>query len=39
MHPAVYERNSEGVDMGLCNKRRYTFYSDDGKTRFSQLFF
>lgn len=39
MYPSVNERNSEGVDMRLCNKRRNALYSDDEKTRFSQLFF
>ncbi|CAO0790837.1 unnamed protein product [Mucor circinelloides] len=39
MHSAADERNSKDVDMELCNKRRYTFYSDDEKTRFFRLFF
>ncbi|KAG1489949.1 hypothetical protein G6F49_013359 [Rhizopus delemar] len=39
MHPTAVERNSEDVDMELCSKRRYTFYSDEEKTRFFHLFF
>lgn len=31
--------SNEDVDMELGNKRRYTFYSDDEKTRFFHLFF
>ncbi|KAG1043165.1 hypothetical protein G6F43_011728 [Rhizopus delemar] len=37
--PAVAEKRSEDVAMELFNKRRYTFYSDDEKTRFFHLFF
>lgn len=39
MHPAADERNSKYVDMVLYNKRCYTFYSDDQKTRFFHFFF
>jgi hypothetical protein len=39
MHPTTDERNSEDVDMDLCNKRRYTFYSDDEKSRFFSFIF
>lgn len=28
----------EDVDIELCNKRRYTTYPDDEKTRFFHLF-
>ncbi|KAG1457808.1 hypothetical protein G6F56_006532 [Rhizopus delemar] len=35
----VDERNNEDVDMELCNKRRYTVYSGEDKTRFFHLFF
>jgi aspartate carbamoyltransferase catalytic subunit len=37
MHPVPDERNNE-VDLELCNKRRYIFYSDDEKTRLFHLF-
>jgi hypothetical protein len=33
------ERKDKDADMELCNKRCYTFYSDDEKTRFFYLFF
>ncbi|GAA5795613.1 hypothetical protein HPULCUR_000974 [Helicostylum pulchrum] len=33
------ERKSEDVDMEYYNKRSYTVYSDDEKTRFFHLFF
>jgi hypothetical protein len=36
--PVADERNHD-VDMELCNKRRYTVYSDEDKTRFFHLFF
>ena len=36
--PVANERNYN-VDMELCNKRRYTVYSDEDKTRFFHLFF
>ncbi|KAG1152166.1 hypothetical protein G6F37_001390 [Rhizopus arrhizus] len=39
MHPAADEINSEDVDMVLCNKRRYTFYSDDEKIKLFHLVF
>lgn len=39
MHPAADEINSEDVDMVLCNKRRYTFYSDDEKIKLFHLGF
>ncbi|KAG1536673.1 hypothetical protein G6F46_012876 [Rhizopus delemar] len=39
IHPTANEMSNEDVDMELCNKRRYTFYSDDEKTRFFHLFF
>lgn len=29
IHPTANEMSNEDVDMELCNKRRYTFYSDD----------
>ncbi|KAG1454447.1 hypothetical protein G6F56_007319 [Rhizopus delemar] len=35
----VMDKNSEGIYMELCNKRRYTAYSDEDKTRFLHLFF
>lgn len=35
--PNVDERNCD-VDMELCNKRRYTVYSDEDKTRLFHLF-
>lgn len=38
MHPVSDDRNND-VDMELFNKRRYTVYSDDEKTRFFHLFF
>ncbi|KAG1140346.1 hypothetical protein G6F37_009256 [Rhizopus arrhizus] len=38
IHPTANEMSNEDVDMELCNKRRYTFYSDE-KTRFFHLFF
>ncbi|KAI7866049.1 hypothetical protein BDF14DRAFT_1875385 [Spinellus fusiger] len=38
MHPTVDERHNEDVVMELFNKRRYTFCSDDEKTRFFHLF-
>ncbi|KAI8376265.1 uncharacterized protein BYT42DRAFT_573997 [Radiomyces spectabilis] len=34
MHPVMDKRNSEDIDIELCNKRRYTVYSDEDKTRF-----
>ncbi|CEI96764.1 hypothetical protein RMCBS344292_10918 [Rhizopus microsporus] len=39
MHPVMDKRNSEDIDMELCNKRRFTVYSDEDKTRFFHLFF
>jgi hypothetical protein len=39
MVPVAAERHNEDVVMELFNKRRYTFYSDDEKTRFFHLFF
>ncbi|KAI7853718.1 hypothetical protein BDC45DRAFT_509951 [Circinella umbellata] len=39
MHPVTDERTIEDVDMELCNKRRYTVYSDEDQTRFFHLFF
>jgi transposase len=39
LHLTGDERNHVDVYMDLCNKRRYTFYSDDEKTRFFHLFF
>ncbi|CEG79001.1 hypothetical protein RMATCC62417_13524 [Rhizopus microsporus] len=39
LHPVGDERNRVDVYMELCNKRRYTFHSDDEKTRFFHLFF
>ncbi|KAG1457735.1 hypothetical protein G6F46_008379 [Rhizopus delemar] len=39
MLPAAAERDSEDAAMELSNKRQYTFYSDDEKTRFFHLFF
>ncbi|KAG0768150.1 hypothetical protein G6F33_003026 [Rhizopus arrhizus] len=36
--PVADERNYD-VDMELCNKRRYTVYSDEDKNRFFHLFF
>lgn len=39
IHPVTSVRNNEDVDMELCNKRRYTLYSDEDKTRFFHLFF
>ncbi|KAI8874603.1 hypothetical protein K501DRAFT_281166 [Backusella circina FSU 941] len=36
--PTADERNCD-VDMELCNKRRYTVYSYEDKTRFFHLFF
>jgi hypothetical protein len=39
IHPAANEMSSEDVDMEFCNKRCYTIYSDDQKTRFSHLYF
>ncbi|KAG0776658.1 hypothetical protein G6F22_012420 [Rhizopus arrhizus] len=39
MPPAAAEGDSEDVAMELSNRRRYTFYSDDEKTRFFHLFF
>lgn len=39
MHPAADERNGKDVDMNLCKKRRYSFYSYDRKTEFFHLFF
>ncbi|CEI92944.1 hypothetical protein RMCBS344292_07189 [Rhizopus microsporus] len=38
LHSVGDEKNHD-VYMELCNKRRYTFYSDDEKTRFFYLFF
>ncbi|CEG70552.1 hypothetical protein RMATCC62417_06425 [Rhizopus microsporus] len=37
--PSVGDEKNHDVYMELCNKRRYTFYSDDEKTRFFYLFF
>jgi transposase len=39
IHPVTNVRNNEDVDMELCNKPRYTLYSDEDKTRFFHLFF
>lgn len=39
MHPVMDKKNSEDIDMELCNKRRYTVYSDEDKTKFFHLFF
>ncbi|KAL9547281.1 hypothetical protein PS6_007210, partial [Mucor atramentarius] len=39
VHSVANERSIEDVDMELCNKRRYTVYSDEDKTRFFHLFF
>ncbi|CEP07597.1 hypothetical protein, partial, partial [Parasitella parasitica] len=39
IHPVTNVRNNEDVDMELCNKRSYTLYSDEDKTRFFHLFF
>jgi transposase len=39
MPPAAAEGDSEDVAMELSNRRRYTFYSNDEKTRFFHLFF
>lgn len=39
MHPVMDKKNSEDIDMELCNKRRYMVYSDKDKTRFFHLFF
>ena len=38
MHSIVDDRNHVDDYMEVCNKRRYTFYSDDEKTRFFHLF-
>jgi hypothetical protein len=38
MHLTIDGRKSDNVDMELCNKRRYAFYSDDEKTRFFHLY-
>ncbi|KAG1442606.1 hypothetical protein G6F56_010995 [Rhizopus delemar] len=39
MHPVTDKRKNEDIDMGLYNKRYYTVYSDEDKTRFFRLFF
>lgn len=39
IHLATDERNSEDVNTVLCNRRRYTAYSDGEKTVFLHLFF
>ncbi|KAL0073464.1 hypothetical protein F4703DRAFT_1745985, partial [Phycomyces blakesleeanus] len=39
MVPVAAERHNEDVAMELFNTRRYTFYSDDEKTRFFHSFF
>ncbi|KAG1051055.1 hypothetical protein G6F43_006713 [Rhizopus delemar] len=39
IHPVTNEMNNEGVDMKLYNKRCYTVYTDEDKTRFFHLFF
>ncbi|KAI8376796.1 hypothetical protein BD560DRAFT_326367, partial [Blakeslea trispora] len=38
-NPVIHSRNNEDVDMELCNKRYYTLYSDEVKTRSFHLFF
>jgi hypothetical protein len=38
-HPSGDERGNKDVVMESYNKRRYTFYPDDKKTRFFHLFF
>jgi hypothetical protein len=38
VRPVADEKNND-VDMEVCNKRRYTVYSDEDKTRFFHLFF
>jgi hypothetical protein len=38
-NPVMHTVAEEDVDMELCNKRGYTFYSGDEKTRFFFLFF
>ncbi|KAI8970028.1 hypothetical protein BDF20DRAFT_888930 [Mycotypha africana] len=39
MVPATAERHNEDVAMELFNKRRYTYYSDDEKTRIFSFIF
>lgn len=39
MYPPEGRRSDVDAYMELCNKRSYTFYSDDEKTRFFYLFF
>jgi transposase len=39
MRPVADKRNHEGIDMELCNKRCYTIYFDEDKTRFFHVFF
>ena len=39
IHPVTNVRNNDDVDMELCNKRRYTLYSDEDKTRFFSFIF
>jgi len=39
VHSVANERSIEDVDMELCNKRRYTVYSNEDKTKFFHLFF
>jgi hypothetical protein len=38
LHSIVNDRNHVDDYMEVCYKRRYTFYSDDEKTRFFHLF-
>lgn len=39
MQLTIDEKKSEDIDIELRNKRCYTFYSDDKKTRFFFTFF
>ena len=32
------QRNSEAVDIELCNKQHYTLYSDDEEAKFCHLY-